>query len=540
MVKEIIFGILGGLGLFIYGIWQMSEGLHKISGERMRKVLHNFTGSPFKGILVGTSITSLVQSSSATSVMVVGFVNAGLMSLVQALGVIFGANIGTTITAQLIAFKLTDYALPIIGIGMLTMFVAKKRIHKHIGEFMLGFGILFLGLSILTTVVKPLGQSQVFNDILVTFSRNPILGVLAAGFITAILQSSSVTTGMVLSLSMANLIDLKGALPLILGCNIGTCITVLIASVGANISAKRASLAHIMFNLIGVVIFLPFLGVFGKLISHTAGNIPRQIANAHTFFNVINAIIFLPFVKVYAKLLTKIIKGKEEEEIEYLPKYLERHLLNTPPIAIEAAIKEIIRTLGLTQKMVGVVMESFFKNDSRSLEKITRREEAVDSLREAITNYLVELMQRELSQEESKKIPPLIHAINDVERIGDHAENLRDLAEQKIDNNMPFSDMAAEELKKIYEDINRMMYCSINALKLDSIDEAKLVLEQECQVNALRDRLKNNHVKRLEQRICNVLSGVVFLDMLSNFEKIADHLNNVAQAVIENLQWNKG
>ncbi len=538
MVKEIIFGIVGGLGLFIYGIWEMSEGLHKASGERMRKILHNLTGSPLKGVLVGAGITSIIQSSSATTVMVVGFVNAGLISLIQALGVIFGANIGTTVTAQLIAFKLTDYALPIIGVGMLTLLCAKKKTHKYIGEFLVGFGILFLGLNILTNVVKPLGQYPWFNNAFITFSKNPILGVLTGVVVTAILQSSSVTTGMVLGLAMANLIDLKAALPLILGCNIGTCVTALIASIGTGISAKRAALAHIMFNVIGVICFLPFLGFFQNLVSHTSANLARQIANAHTLFNIINTLIFLPFVSPYAKLLTKIVKGKEEEEVDYLPKYLERHLLNTPPIAIDAAIKEIIRALSLTQRMVTTAMDSFIKNDAKPLEKITRGEQAVDSLREAITNYLVELMQQELSLEESKKIPPLIHAINDVERIGDHAENLRDLAEQKIEQKMPFSPIAVEELKNIYEEINRMISCSVNALGLNKVEEAKLVLEQECHINTLRDRLKDNHVKRLERGECNVLAGVVFLDMISNFEKIGDHLNNVAQAVIEGLQWN--
>jgi phosphate:Na+ symporter len=536
MVKELIFGVVGGLGLFIYGIWEMSEGLHKISGERMRRVLHNFTGHPIKGVLAGAGITSLIQSSSATTVMVIGFVNAGLMTLVQALGVIFGANIGTTITAQLIAFRLTDYALPIIGLGMLTIFIAKKRTHKYIGEFLMGFGILFLGLNILTNVVKPLGQYPQFNNIFITFSSNPFLGILAGIVVTAIFQSSSVSTGMVLGLAMANLIDLKAAIPLVLGCDIGTCVTALIASIGTNISARRAAAAHIMFNIIGVIIFLPFLGFFRNLVGYTSLDLSRQIANSNTLFKVINTIIFLPFIPLFARLLTKIIPGKEEEEIEYLPKFLEHHLLNTPSIAIESAIKETVRTLGLTQRMVSMAMNSFINNDSKSLEKITRQEEAVDSLREAITNYLVELMQRELSAEESKKIPPLIHAINDVERIGDHAENLRDLAQQKIDDHMPFSHTAVEELRNMFEDTNKMIVCSVKALELNSINEAKLVLEQECQINTLRDRLKDNHVKRLEEGKCHVLSGVVFLDIISNLEKIGDHLNNVAQAVIEGLQ----
>lgn len=488
MVKELIFGVLGGLGLFIYGIWEMSEGLHKACGERMKKILHNFTGSPLKGVLVGTGITSIIQSSSATTVMVVGFVNAGLMTLVQALGVIFGANIGTTVTAQLIAFKLTDYALPIIGVGMLIVLFAQKKSHKYLGEFLLGFGILFLGLNILTSVVKPLGEYPVFNNILISFSKNAILGILAGTVITAILQSSSVTTGMVIGLSMANLIDLKAALSLILGCNIGTCVTALIASVRTNISAKRAAMAHIIFNVIGVIIFLPFLGLFQNLVSLTSNQLPRQIANAHTLFNVVNTIIFLPFTYLYAKFLTKIIKGKDEEEVEYLPKFLEPHLLNTPPIALEAAVKEAVRTLSLTQKMVNLTTDSFFKNDPKPLERITRSEEAVDSLREAITSYLVELMQRELSLDESRKIPAIIHAINDIERIGDHAENLRDLVEQKIENHLGFSSMATEELNKMYNDINAMINDSINAMKSNNIDEAKLVLEQEQRINALRDK----------------------------------------------------
>lgn len=536
MVKEVIFGVVGGLGLFIYGIAEMSEGLHKASGDRMRRILHNLTGSPIRGVLVGAGITSVIQSSSATTVMVVGFVNAGLMSLVQALGVIFGANIGTTITGQLIAFKLTDYALPIIGAGMLILLLAKKKNHKYIGEFLLGFGILFLGLNILTQVIAPLGDYAWFNAMFLTFGKNPLLGIFAGFLVTAVVQSSSVTTGMVISLAMANLIDLRTAIPLMLGCDIGTCVTALIASVGTSVSARRAAMGHIMFNIIGVLIFLPFLAGFEHLAALTSGSLPRQIANANTMFKLINTVIFIPFIPLFASLLTRMIKGKEEEEIESMPKYLEPHLLNTPPIAIEAAIKEIVRVLAITQRMVMTAMDGLYKNSARNMEKIARSEEAVDSLRTAITNYLVEIMQQELSASESKKIPALIHAVNDVERIGDHAENLRDLVEQKIDRSLSLSNEALNELKAMGENVNRMINCSISALSSNNLDEARNVLEQECQINTLRDTLKNNHVKRLEQGLCNVLSGVIFLDTVSNLEKIGDHLNNVAQAATEVLQ----
>ncbi|MBU1809509.1 MAG: Na/Pi cotransporter family protein [Candidatus Omnitrophica bacterium] len=537
MAKEIIFGLLGGLGLFIYGMHRMSEGLHKISGQRMRTIMHSLTGGPKRGVLVGAGITCFIQSSSATTVMVIGFVNAGLMTLTQSLGVILGADIGTTITAQLIAFKLTDYALPIIGVGMIMSLLARRRVHKNIAEFLLGFGILFLGLSILTQVVKPLGGFPIFNEVMVNFSKNPLLGILAGTIVTAILQSSSVTIGMVLGLSMTGLIDLRAAIPIVLGCNIGTCITALIASIGTSIAAKRAAIAHITFKVVGVVIFLPFLGPFAELISLTSKDITREIANAHTLFNVINVLILIPFIPLFAKLLTKFVKGKEEEEEEYSPKYLDKYLLNTPPIAIEASVKEIVRTLDVAKKMVAIVMHGLRHNDLKILDKVTRREEAVDSLREAITEYLVKLMQQELGADESKKIPSLIHAINDVERIGDHADNLRNLIEQKIDSRLSFSSIALEEIERMYGGINNMIDCSMKALQTNDMNEARFIMAEECQINVMRDRFKSNHIKRLEESKCNVISGVVFLDIISNFEKIGDHLNNVAQAITEGLQW---
>ncbi|MFH1691181.1 MAG: Na/Pi cotransporter family protein [Candidatus Omnitrophota bacterium] len=536
MIKEIVFGVIGGLGLLIYGIWEMSEGLHKVCGNRMRKVLSGLTNSPLRGVVVGTAVTSLVQSSSATTVMVVGFVNAGLMTLDQSLGIILGANIGTTVTAQLIAFKLTDYALPIIGLGTLTRLLAKKKSYQHIGEFLLGFGILFLGLNILTRTVKPLGQFQIFNDVLIMLSHNRALAVFAGMAITAIFQSSSVTTGMILGLAIADLINLDAAIPLILGCNIGTCVTVMLASIGTSISSRRAAVAHLMFNVIGVVVFFPFIGIFQDFIVRLSGNLARQVAYAHTFFNIINMLIFLPFLKPFSRFLTRFIQGVDEED-EYHPKFLERRLLNTPPIAIDAATKEIISTLGLTRRMVSLSMESFFHNDSKDLARVERCEEAVDLLRTEITSYFIEMMQHELDDQESRKIPALIHVINDVERVGDHAENLKELSEQKIDQNMHFSNSAITELQGMYQAIDQMIDSSVNALRTNDTEKAKLVLEQENRINLSRDSLKENHVNRLAKGHCNVISGVVFLDVISNLEKIGDHLANIAYKVIDSLQW---
>jgi phosphate:Na+ symporter len=536
VIQDLIFGVVGGLGLFIFGIQFMSEALHKAAGERMRRILQHLTGSPIRGLLVGGGITAVIQSSSATTVMVVGFVNAGLMTLRQALGVIFGANIGTTVTGQLIAFRLTDYALPIIGLSTLLMLVARRKVWKNIGAVLLGFGILFLGLHILTSVVRDTADQNQFRDLFLNFSHSPLLGIGAGFIVTVILQSSSVTTGMVIGLAMAGLLDLRGAIPLVLGCDIGTCVTAMLASVGSNVTARRAALGHVLFNAFGVALCLLVLPWFIALVEHTSPDVPRQIANGNTLFKIANTCLFLPFIPLFARFLTRVLPGREEERLESMPQYLDPHLISTPPIAIDAAIKEIIRTLELTRRMVSLSMEGLLQNDRSNLERVTRMEEAVDSLRTAITGYLVELMQRELSPEDSRKIPPLIHAINDVERIGDHAENLRDLAEQKIDRGMLFTESAQAELREMYDDVNRMIELAVRALAANSVEEAGHVLEQEDRVNALRKQLKSNHVRRLDQGECNVLSGVVFFDTIQNLEKIGDHLANVAQAVVGGLQ----
>jgi len=536
MVKELIFGLVGGLGLFIFGIHLMGTGLHKAAADKMRKILAALTTTPFIGMLVGLGVTSVIQSSSATTVMLVGFVNAGLMTLKQTLGVIYGANIGTTVTAQLIAFKLIDYALPIIGLGMAMNLFARKKFYKNIGEFLFGFGILFLGLSILTGTVKPFGESQSVRNAFIIFSKSPLAGIIAGMIVTAIIQSSSVTTGLVLALASVGLIDLRGAIPIILGCNIGTCVTALLASIGTTVSARRTAVAHITFNITGVLLFFPFLTYFQKLVAITATDIMRQCANAHTMFNVTMTLFFLPLTAVLARTVEKVIPGRETVT-DLGPRHLERHLLNTPVLALQAAIHEAVHTLTMVKEMIDSAVEGFMENDIKALAKVTQGEEAVDSLRMAVTNYLVELMQRELSREESEKIPSLLHIINDIERIGDHGENLRDLAERKIEEKLPFSDMAIGEIRQMQGQIGQMVEEAISALKTNEVKEAQKIIEREMQINLLRDELNRNHVKRLENGTCKVLSGIVFLEMVSNFEKIGDHLTNIGQAVISPLQW---
>ena len=537
-MKILIFGLIGGLGLFIYGIHLMGEGLQNAAGERLRRLLRALTKNALIGTAVGAFITAIIQSSSATTVMVVGFVNAGLMTLKQSIGVILGANIGTTVTAQIIAFKLTDYALPVIAVGTVLYLFVNRRFWKFFGLFLLGFGILFLGLTLMAGAVKPLSQQPAFRDFFVQYSGKPLLGVLTGAIVTAVFQSSSVTSGMVITLASLGLFDLKGAIPLIFGCNIGTCITALLASLGTSISARRAALAHILFNTITTLVFIPLLPFYDKLISLTAGDVARQVANAHTLFNVSGALIFLPFVGAYSKLIERLLPGKDTF-IETQPKYLEKHLLNTPHAALDAAIKEMTRMTELAQSMISDAMRGFFNGDVKSLELIPKKEVAVDNLQEAITDYLMELMQREITPEIAHKIPSLLHSVNDIERIGDHSENLMELSERKISAKLPFTHDALQEIREISPLVDKMAAAVIIALDSVDQDKAKYVIDLEDQVNKLTMQLRENHISRLSKNKCKVLSGIVFLDIVSNFEKIGDHLTNIAQAVRGKLQWSQ-
>jgi len=359
-LTTLIFSIIGGLGLFIYGIHVMSEGLQKITGDRLRNVLAKFTTNRFTGVLTGAGITSLIQSSSVMSVMVVGFINAGLMSFERAIPVILGANIGTTITAQLVAFKLTKYALPLVGIGSALYFFGRNRKQRNIGQAIFGFGAIFLGLNIMTSVVKPLAGNGALNTIFVTFSRNPLWGILVGAIATAVVQSSSVTTGIIVGLAATDIIGLRAAIPLILGTNIGTTVTAMIASIKTTISSKRAATAHVFFNVVGVIIAFVLMPIYYFIAIHTSGNVARQVANVHTIFNIVNALIFLPFIALFARFIKKIVPG-EDIVVDKGPKFLEKRLLKTPSIAFDAAKKELLRMLILTREAVSDAMDAYIK-----------------------------------------------------------------------------------------------------------------------------------------------------------------------------------
>jgi phosphate:Na+ symporter len=459
------------------------------------------------------------------------------MSLIQAIPIILGATIGTTITAQLIAFKLTDYALPIVGVGAAMYLFGKRKKTKQLGEAILGFGVLFLGLSIMASGVKPLGGSAIIKGSFTKFSHNPFLGVLVGTIATAIVQSSSVTTGIILTLAGVGLLDLRGAIPLVLGANIGTCITAILASIGTNLSAKRAAFVHVIFKIIGTLIALILLPLYIFLTIRSSTNLMRQIANFHTIFNIANAALFIGFTPLFAKVMKKVVPGKELI-VEKGPKYLDKNLLNTPSIAIEAAKKEILRTLKFAKEMVENSMKAFYNENRKDVQKVLAREDMIDELRTAITDYLVKITEKEITEKEAVMIPSLLHSINDTERIADHAVNLAELAERKIDYGLKFSKKAQDEIKKIDITMKEMIEDAIKALPNLNKVLAKRIIEKEDKMNSLVVEYRTGHTERLRKGICHHISGVVFIDLLMNFEKIGDHLTNIAQAIQGKLQWN--
>lgn len=529
---KMLFTVAGGLGLFLYGMQLMGDGLQKAAGDRLRRLLEVLTGVPIVGVFVGAIVTVLVQSSSATTVMVVGFVNAGLMNLAQAIGVIMGANIGTTITAQLVSLKLTDLALPAVAVGFLLTMLGRTRSQKQIGQVILGFGVLFLGMTVMSDGLRPLRTNPLFKRYMVEFGQNPLLGVVAGMVFTAAIQSSSAFTGLVISLALQELIGLNSAVTLILGSNIGTCITALLASIGTNLTARRAALAHVMFNVFGVVLFLPFVTPFSNFIAGTADTVAHQAANAHTFFNVLVVALLLPFVKPFSRLVARILPG-EEGTVSYGPRYLDPHILNTPSVALGQVTKELIRMGNTALAMLDDVYTAFRTGNTEYLKYSEQKEAAINALEHDIVMYLVKLSQKSLSDEQSRRLNALLNISNDIERIGDHAENIQELADYKQQNRLPFSAEAIVELDDMHARVKSIVQTAIQALAEDDVDLARDIMRREDEIDQLEKKLRSSHICRLNDNVCHPSSGIVFLDVISNLERIADHANNIAEAIMK-------
>ena len=532
----VIIKLLGGLGLFIYGMKIMGDGLENAAGDGLKSILEKVTKNPIIAVIVGAIVTAVIQSSSATTVMVVGFVNAGLMNLAQAAGIIMGANIGTTITAQLVAFKLDQIAPLFVFCGALMVMFSKKKKGKDIGNIILGFGILFVGMGQMSSAMKPLTQLPIFNEIIGTVGGYWYLGIIAGAIITAVLQSSSATTGILVALATAGAIDIKAALPIVFGCNIGTCITAMLASIGTTKTARKAAILHLIFNLGGTIIFIPVLlsGILGDAVSVISpGDVSRQIANAHTVFNVVNTAIMLPLTGLLIKTVNMIIPGDDDDE-KLGPKYIDDRLLETPVIAAGQVAKETLRMANKAKKGLDLSIEAFESNDEKLIQKVYENEIVINSLNEAITNYLVKLSKCELSDKEQSIVAATFHVINDIERIGDHAENIADLTLQKINKKLEYSEDAIKQVKNMYKKTSESLEVAINSYANKDIDKAKEVNAIEMEVDKMQKKYRDLHIKRLYDGTCNAYAGAIFLDLLSNLERISDHSMNIAESVIEN------
>jgi phosphate:Na+ symporter len=560
-VKQAIFGTafltIGGLGLFLFGMGLMSEGLKKVAGRKLRRIVESMTKRPLIAFFVGAGVTALIQSSSATTVMIIGFVNAALLTLKQAICVIIGTNVGTTVTAWLVsisgigALKITLYALPAVGIGFFMRTLGKTRKTKSTGQILLGFGILFVGIAFMKQGFEPLERSEKVKSLFIALSEWPILAILAGTVLTTLLQSSSAAIAIVQLLAMEGAFGdewqsvLNVAIPFVLGSNIGTTITAQLAAIQANLNAKRAAWAHTFFNILGVIIFYPFvhLGWFSVLVGIISpwelgpGTIAANIAVAHTIFNVSNSAIFLPISNLLAKLVVKLVPEKAGD-LAAKPVVLEEHLLNTPVIALEQAKLEIIRMAKTAKTALENSVDGIVNDDRRKLESTRQIEDYLDEFQYEITSYLSALSRKEVSDEVSVELPVLLHTVNDLERIGDHAVNIVEIAERKLEQKLSFSDFALEEADRLRKEAEQMLDFVIAALENNDTDSARAALVNEANLNKMQMDFRRSHVQRITEGVCTSGAGLIFIDLVDNIEKIGDHLTNIAQAVIGGLHWN--
>ena len=540
---DIAIGIMGGLGLFLYGMNLMGDGLQKSAGSKLKRIIELLTSNVIMGVLVGMVVTMVIQSSSATTVMVVGFVNAGIMSLPQAIGVIMGANIGTTITAQLVSLDV-DFLAPVaLGIGIVIYMFSNKPKHKHIAEILIGFGILFTGMDFMKDAVKPLAGYQGFTDMLLSFGHHPILGVLMGFAITAIVQSSSASMGMLIALASQGLIPVTAALPILYGENIGTCVTSLISSIGASRNARRAAIMHLTFNVLGSIIFMFILSkpIVAIVTAIDPTDAARQIANAHTLFNIINVIILLPFNKLIVKTALKLVpetKGEQDDDAKVV-KYIDDRMIETPSIALANIVKETLRMGEKSKESLNAAMDGIIDKSKEKIELSFRREKLINELQKLILNYLLKLSKASLNEDSRETVDALFNTVNDIERIGDHAENIAELAQDIADSDMSFSDVGIGELKDMYNKVISTYTYALEAMRTSNVELACKVIKMEEQVDMMEKSCRANHMNRLNSSSCSIESGVIYLDIISNLERVSDHAVNIAQQVIEGRIVNK-
>ncbi|WP_100406796.1 Na/Pi cotransporter family protein [Bacillus solitudinis] len=535
-LQTLLFMFFGGLGIFLFGIKYMGDGLQKVAGERLRDLLDKFTTNPLMGVLAGLVVTVLLQTSTGTTVLTIGLVNAGFMTLQQAIGVIMGANIGTTVTAFIIGIKISKYALPIIAVGAALIFFIKNKKINNYGQVIFGFGALFYGLELMGTGLKPLRELPSFIELTISMSDSPLLGVLIGTLFTVAVQSSSASIGLLQQLYDQGAMDLAAALPVLFGDNIGTTITAVLAAIGASVAAKRAALTHVIFNLIGTIIVLIIFPFFLSFISYLAVqlnlNLPMTIAFAHGIFNVSNTVIQLPFVAVLAIIVTKLVPG-EEFSVEYKAKHLDpRFIGSSPAIALGQAKQEVLRMADFSEKGLVEVSQYLINGQKRHSEMAIQLEDAINNLDRKITEYLIQISSHSLSGQDSKLHSMLLDTVRDIERIGDHIENIVELKDYEKANKVNLSERALDDLNEMFDLTISTLREAISCLDSGDIEKAKSVLAKEELIDKMERKLRKQHILRINEGKCSGSAGIVFVDIVSNLERIGDHSVNIAEAVI--------
>lgn len=534
--QEILFHFLGGLGLFLYSIKTMGDGLQQAAGDRLRFYIDKYTSNPFLGVLVGIVVTALIQSSTGVTVITVGLVSASLLTLRQAIGIIMGANIGTTVTSFIIGFKLGEYALPLIFLGTMFLFFTKNRTANNIGRILFGVGGIFYALNLISAGMSPLKDLPQFKEYMVTLGQNPILGVVAGAVITVLIQASSATIGILQGLYAGGFLDLKGSLPVLFGDNIGTTLTVIIAAAGANVSAKRVAATHVTFNVLGTILCLILLGPFTSMIEYFQALLhlspEMTIAFSHGAFNVSNTIVQFPFIGALAYFVTKLIPG-EDEVVKYEPLYLDEQLIQqSPSIALGNAKKELLHLGNYAAKAFDLSYEYIIGLDEKVAEKGHKTEEAINTIDEKLTRYLIRLSSESLSQKESEILTNILDSSRDLERIGDHAEGLLNLTDYLQRKDVHFSEAALEELADIYQKTTEFIKDALDSVENNDIEKAQSLIERHKEINNMERILRKTHIKRLNKGECSTQAGVNFIDIISHYTRVSDHAMNLAEKVI--------
>lgn len=537
-MAEIILGLMGGLGLFLYGMELMSKSLEKVAGAKMRSILEFFTKTPIRGILVGTLFTAVIQSSSAATVMVVSFVNSGLMNLYQAAGVIMGANIGTTVTSQLISFNLATLAPAIVMAGVVMLMFCKKVKLQRIGEVLLGFGILFMGLTTMSSSMSVLKESPQVVEIMSSLTSH-FLAVIVGIVVTTVLQSSSATVGIVLLLATQGLLDIRICFFIILGCNIGSCVSALLASLNGKRDAKRAALIHLLFNIIGTTIIYIILTValepatgFIKMISRS--NPGREVANAHTLIKIVEVLILAPFIKQIVKLTGWLIKGDEKKtEDSFKLQYIGGKSVFSPTTAVFDATKEMERMGHMAITNLERAMNALITLDEEDIAQVYEVEKQIDFLNHEITNYLVKVNETTLPSDDAKSLGGLFHVVNDIERIGDHAENIADAARSRMERGVDFSDQAKRELSGMLDMVIKITTYALDMFSRNNQEHMQEILDLEDKVDQAERELQESHIQRLTRGECTASAGMMFSDIISGLERVSDHATNIAFSLMD-------